>query len=149
MRAATLLRFSAALLLFGCSATVLTIPPGAHRRDASFAVTARERAAGESMTWEKGAVTRDGDVIAVTVDGLEVGTAGFDGLVVVGEVYDLSDAAAVAGTYQRIVADVPGSADPGAALLGNENGVLLLLRTADGEDPIGPAPEGLIVQVVE
>jgi hypothetical protein len=148
MRAVALFSLSA-LLMLGCAAAVPTIPPGSHRLDGRFTITARDRAAGESMQWEQGAVTRDGGVIAVTVEGLEVGTPGFEKLVVVGEVYDLPDAGALTGTYQRVVADVPGSADPGAALLGNEHGVLLLLRSADDEAPLGPAPEGLIVKVAE
>jgi hypothetical protein len=148
MRPVALFSLSA-LLMLGCAASVPTIPPGSHRLDGRFAITARDRASGESLHWEQGAVTRDGGVIAVTVEGLEVGTPGFEGLAVVGEVYDLPDAGALAGTYQRVVADVPGSADPGAALLGNEHGVLLLLHSADGEAPLGPAPEGLIVKVAE
>lgn len=147
MRAVALLSLSS--LVVSCAAAVPAIPPGAHRLDARFAVTARERASGETMHWEQGAVTRDGATIPVIVEGLEVGTAGFDGLVIVGEVYDLPDPGSVAGTYQRVVADVPGSADPNAALVANEHGVLLLLRNTGDEAPLGPAPEGLVVKVVE
>jgi hypothetical protein len=134
----------------GCAAGRLTAVPsdsGAHRRDGAVAIAATSRESGETVHWEKGALTRGAEVTAFTVRGLEVGASGFEDLVVVGDVYDLDRPEQFAGTYERVVAEIAPADDSPATLLGNEHGVLLLLRSADGESAVGPGPEGVVVEL--
>lgn len=126
----------------------MAAPSGAHRRDGDVAIAAVGRESGETIRWEKGALTRGGEVTSFTVRGLEVGASGFDDLVVVGEVYDLDRPERLAGTYERVLADVARAEDSPTTVLGNEHGVLLVLRSADGESSVGPAPEGMVVELV-
>lgn len=145
---AILLAGLACIALGGCAASrPAPVASGAHRLAGSFAVSAPERPAGESLVWARGAVVHDGKQIPFTVDGLEVGSAGFSGVVVVGEVYDLDRPEQLAGTYERVVAAVDLGEEPGGALLGNEHGVLLVLRALDADTPVGPAPDGMVVKL--
>jgi hypothetical protein len=137
------------LLLVGCAAAARQPIAGPHRLDGTLQVTAAAQGAGESLRWEGGAVSAAGRPIALSVEGLEAGTSGFSGLVVVGEVYDLERPEDLAGTYERVVADVDLGEEPGAALLGNEHGVLLVLRARDDEIPLGPARTGVVIQLAE
>jgi hypothetical protein len=140
------------LAVVGCAAAApRTAPsPGAHRLDGRLAIAASRSQSGETLRWENGTVTYErGGSVRFAISGLDFGASGFEGLVVQGEVYDLDRDRDLAGTYQRVLADLGDAIAPGDALLGNEHGVLLVLRSADGESPVGPAAEGLVVELVE
>jgi hypothetical protein len=122
-------------------------PSGAHRRDGDVSIAAVARESGQLIRWEKGSLTSGGSVTSFTVRGLDVGASGFDDLVIVGEVYDLDRPEALAGTYERVLADVARPEESPTTVLGNEHGVLLVLRSADGESPVGPGPEGMVVEL--
>lgn len=63
-----------------------------------------------------------------------------------GEVYDLRSPGDLAGRYVRALAAVPGAGDPGAAVLANEHGVLLVLRARSEGVPIGPGRDGVTIR---
>ena len=138
--------------LGACSAATRpeeTLDPGSHRASGQLAITASGRESGESIRWEKGAVTHGGKVTSFTVKGLDVGAAGFEQLVVVGEVYDLDRPEDLAGTYRRVLADVRRADDPHGTLLGNEHGVLLMLRSPEEGVAVAPGPDGMVVELAQ
>jgi hypothetical protein len=132
-----------------CTAAVRTeeaLTAGRHSRSGELAIAAEPRESGEAIRWQTGALTRGGAVTAFNLKGLEVGASGFEGLVVVGEVYDLDRPEDFAGTYQRVLATVADADAPRGTLVGNEHGVLLMLRSADGEAMVGPGPDGILIE---
>lgn len=139
----------AALLVAACASAKREPLPGRHRLDGSLAVAATSRAPGEALIWQRGAVSRGDTQIPFTVDGLEVAVGGFSGLVVVGEVYNLHRPEDLAGTYERALADLDPGDEPGSVILGNEHGVLLVLRVLGNDAPIGPARSGMVMQLAE
>ena len=134
---------------YACSASGRPEPPlasASHRRDGDFVAAAGPREAGEAIRWETAVLNPGGAATSFQVKGLEVGASGFDGIVVVGEVYDLDRPEDFAGTYQRVLAPVASEKEDHGTLVGNEHGVLLLLRSADGDAMVGPGSDGIVIE---
>ncbi len=141
--------WAAALALAACTAATPPTParPVRHALAGRLELRSLSISSGEGLRWEPGALVRpDGSRIRFAIEGLEIGTAGFDRIELAGEVYDLHSPAQLAGRYVRALAAVPGADDPGTAVLRNEHGVLLVLRARSGEVPVGPGRDGVVLR---
>ena len=125
------------------------LDPGTHRPAGQLAITASDRESGEAIRWDKGALTQAGKATAFTVKGLDVGASGFERLVVVGDVYDLDRPEDLAGTYRRVLAEVPRMEEEHGTLVGNEHGVLLMLRSPEEGVAVAPGPDGMVLELAQ
>jgi hypothetical protein len=126
--------------------------------DATFMVEAEQAVpsgGGFGFTWGKGTLTMaDGSKHQFSLDGLGArgNVGGIRDLQAHGDVYNLKEAEDLAGTYKSAPQDRPAGADPKAAVVKNQNGVVVAfkaktLTTTDPSLEVIPSDSGVTVKL--
>ncbi len=85
-------------------------------------------AAGLGVSWGNGTFSFQGKQYPISIQGLGVGAVGIAKVNAVGDVYNLKNAADVAGTYVGITGGIAIAGGPKGILARNQNGVVLDIR---------------------
>jgi len=104
-------------------------------------------AAGIGVTWGDGKLTLKGKDYPFSIDGLSLVDWGISKAQATGDVYNLTDAAKLAGTYVAAEAGLTLAGGMGGMVLRNQDGVVLHLRSVSQGARLQLGTSGLIIKM--
>ena len=110
-------------------------------------IESRSIAAGIGITWGDGKLTFKGKDYPFSIDGLTLVDFGISKASAVGEVYNLTDSAKLAGTYVAAEAGIALAGGVGGMALRNQDGVIIHLRSVSRGAKLQLGPSGLTIKM--
>ena len=104
-------------------------------------------AAGIGVSWGDGKLTFKGKDYPFSIEGLSLVDWGISKVSATGDVYNLTDAAKVAGTYVAAEAGLTLAGGMGGMVLRNQNGVVMHLRSVSQGAQLQLGTSGLIIKL--
>ena len=104
-------------------------------------------AAGIGVSWGDGKLNFKGKDYPFSVEGLSLVDWGISKVSATGDVYNLTDAAKVAGTYVAAEAGLTLAGGMGGMVLRNQNGVVMHLRSVSQGAQLQLGTSGLIIKL--
>ncbi len=111
------------------------------------AIESTSIAAGIGVTWGDGKLTFKGKTYPFSIDGLSLVDWGISKAQATGDVYNLTDAAKLAGTYVAAEAGLTLAGGMGGMVLRNQDGVVLHLRSVSQGARLQLGTSGLIIKM--
>jgi hypothetical protein len=137
------------LALFFLVMAVATTAVAAEKATPSGKVTIQSTsiAAGIGVTWGDGKLSFKGKEYPFSIDGLTLVDWGISKASANGDVYNLTDAAKLAGTYVAAEAGLTLAGGMGGMVLRNQDGVILHLRSISQGARLQLGTSGLIIKM--
>lgn len=112
-----------------------------------IAIESRSIAAGIGITWGDGKLTFKGKDYPFSIDGLTLVDFGISKASAVGEVYNLTDSAKLAGTYVAAEAGITLGGGVGGMVLRNQDGVIIHLHSVSRGAKLQLGTSGLSIKM--
>jgi len=110
-------------------------------------IESRSIAAGIGVTWGDGKLTFKGKTYPFSIDGLTLVDFGISKASAVGEVYNLTDAAKLAGTYVAAEAGITLAGGVGGMVLRNQDGVIIRMHSVSRGAKLQLGTSGLTIKM--
>lgn len=110
-------------------------------------IESRSIAAGIGITWGDGKLTFKGKDYPFSIDGLTLVDFGISKASAVGEVYNLTDSAKLAGTYVAAEAGITLAGGVGGMVLRNQDGVIIHLHSVSRGAKLQLGTSGLSIKM--
>ena len=110
-------------------------------------IESRSIAAGVGVTWGDGKLTFKGKTYPFSIDGLTLVDFGISKASAVGDVYNLTDSAKLAGTYVAAEAGIALAGGVGGMVLRNQDGVLIHLHSVSRGAKLQLGTSGLTIKM--
>lgn len=110
-------------------------------------IESRSIAAGIGITWGDGKLTFKGKDYPFSIDGLTLVDFGISKASAVGEVYNLTDSAKLAGTYVAAEAGIALAGGVGGMVLRNQDGVIIHLHSVSRGAKLQLGTSGLTIKM--
>lgn len=112
-----------------------------------IAIESRSIAAGIGITWGDGKLSFKGKDYPFSIDGLTLVDFGISKASAVGEVYNLTDSAKLAGTYVAAEAGITLGGGVGGMVLRNQDGVIIHLHSVSRGAKLQLGTSGLTIKM--
>ena len=112
-----------------------------------IAIQSRSIAAGIGITWGDGKLSFKGKDYPFSIDGLTLVDFGISKASAVGEVYNLTDSAKLAGTYVAAEAGITLAGGVGGMVLRNQDGVIIHLHSVSRGAKLQLGTSGLTIKM--
>lgn len=112
-----------------------------------ISIESRSIAAGIGITWGDGKLSFKGKDYPFSIDGLTLVDFGISKASAVGEVYNLTDSAKLAGTYVAAEAGITLAGGVGGMVLRNQDGVIIHLHSVSRGAKLQLGTSGLTIKL--
>ncbi|MGE5818909.1 MAG: EipA family protein [Deltaproteobacteria bacterium] len=112
-----------------------------------ISIESRSIAAGIGITWGDGKLSFKGKDYPFSIDGLTLVDFGISKASAVGEVYNLTDSAKLAGTYVAAEAGITLAGGVGGMVLRNQDGVIIHLHSVSRGAKLQLGTSGLTIKM--
>jgi hypothetical protein len=110
-------------------------------------IESRSIAAGVGVTWGDGKLTFKGKTYPFSIDGLTLVDFGISKASAVGDVYNLTDSAKLAGTYVAAEAGIALAGGVGGMVLRNQDGVIIHVHSVSRGAKLQLGTSGLTIKM--
>jgi hypothetical protein len=137
------------LALFFMVMTLASNAVAAEKATPSGKITIESRsiAAGVGVTWGDGKLTFKGKTYPFSIDGLTLVDFGISKASAVGDVYNLTDSAKLAGTYVAAEAGIALAGGVGGMVLRNQDGVIIHVHSVSRGAKLQLGTSGLTIKM--